>query len=87
MIDPRRALIAQADALLQTADIRNGPVRSPCMSICRMEASTGLCEGCLRTLGEIAGWADLDTPDRLDIWRRIARRAQSTDPGSPGAVE
>jgi hypothetical protein len=86
MTDHRCALIAQADVLLQTADTSTGPVRSPCMSVCRMDASTGLCEGCLRTIGEIAGWADLGTPDRLAVWRRIALRAQSTDPQAPGAA-
>ncbi len=74
MIDHRPALIEQARILLQSA---HGPVRSPCVSVCRMDAASGLCEGCLRTIGEIAGWADMDTPDRLAVWQRIALRAQS----------
>lgn len=75
MIDHRLALLEQARILLQGAEVASGPVRSPCMSVCRMDAASGLCEGCLRTIGEIAGWADLSAPDRLDVWRRIALRA------------
>ena len=29
-------------------------VPSPCIAVCRMDAATGWCEGCLRTLDEIA---------------------------------
>lgn len=75
MIDHRPALIEQARILLEAAATSPGPVRSPCMSVCRMDAATGLCEGCLRTLDEIARWADMDTPDRLDVWQQVGRRA------------
>ena len=29
---------------------------SPCNKICRIDRTTGWCEGCWRTLAEIAGW-------------------------------
>ncbi|HUN91380.1 MAG TPA: DUF1289 domain-containing protein, partial [Burkholderiaceae bacterium] len=32
------------------------PVASPCVNVCHIEPGTGCCEGCLRTLDEIAGW-------------------------------
>lgn len=51
------------------------PVPSPCVSVCRMNASSGLCEGCLRTLDEIAAWSTLDDPARRAVWLHIARRA------------
>ena len=38
-------------------------VKSPCINVCRMHAGTGWCEGCLRTIDEIAAWGALD--DRL----------------------
>ena len=31
-------------------------VVSPCVNVCQMDASTGWCRGCARSLGEIAGW-------------------------------
>ena len=35
-------------------------VASPCVSLCRMDADSGWCLGCLRTLDEIALWGSLD---------------------------
>jgi len=50
------------------------PVRSPCVSVCRMDAASGWCEGCLRTLDEIAVWADLPDAARLLVWHHIGQR-------------
>lgn len=50
------------------------PVPSPCVSVCRMDEATGLCEGCWRTLGEIAGWSAMDNAQRQAIWTRIEQR-------------
>ena len=35
---------------------------SPCTKVCVVDPASGLCIGCGRTLGEIAGWAGM-TPD------------------------
>lgn len=54
------------------------PVPSPCISVCRMNDATGLCDGCLRTLSEIAAWGSLNDPQRHSVWLRIReRRAQA----------
>jgi predicted Fe-S protein YdhL (DUF1289 family) len=50
------------------------PVASPCISVCRIDQSSGLCVGCLRTLDEIAGWGALDDPARRDVLRAVAVR-------------
>ena len=42
-------------------------VDSPCVSVCRMDAATGWCEGCLRTLDEIARWSRLDEAERRKV--------------------
>jgi predicted Fe-S protein YdhL (DUF1289 family) len=47
---------------------------SPCISICRMDPHTGLCEGCLRTLDEIAHWSTAGEEQKRAVWRDIARR-------------
>lgn len=52
-------------------------VASPCTSVCRMDARTGWCEGCLRTLDEIAAWAQLDDADKRVVWRRLDERRAS----------
>lgn len=49
-------------------------IPSPCINICRMEASTGLCEGCLRTIDEIAGWRTYDDETRQWVLELIAQR-------------
>ncbi len=50
------------------------PVPSPCISVCRMDAHTGWCEGCLRTLDEIAAWSQLDDEARREVWVDLGRR-------------
>ena len=54
-------------------DIKDVP--SPCISVCRVDADSGWCDGCLRTLGEIAAWGGLDDPARRDVWRTLNERA------------
>lgn len=50
------------------------PPASPCIDVCRMEPSTGLCVGCLRTIDEIMAWASAPEEHKRDIWRAIERR-------------
>ncbi len=47
---------------------------SPCINVCRMDAESGLCAGCLRTLDEIAGWARASNDARLAILAEVERR-------------
>jgi uncharacterized protein len=55
-------------------------VPSPCIDVCRMDARTGLCEGCLRTLDEIAAWAALTDAMKREVLANIeARRAALAD--------
>jgi predicted Fe-S protein YdhL (DUF1289 family) len=54
-------------------------VPSPCIDVCRMNAETALCEGCLRTIDEIAAWGGATNEERRTIWTLIRqRRAAST---------
>lgn len=51
-------------------------VPSPCQSVCVMHPGTGWCEGCLRTLDEIAAWGSLPASEQRRILERLdARRA------------
>ena len=54
-------------------------VPSPCVSICRMDASTGLCEGCFRTLNEIAAWSTMGDAAKRAVWQEIEQRALRTE--------
>ena len=42
-------------------------VASPCTSVCTIDAETGLCAGCYRTLDEIAGWIDLSAEHKRTL--------------------
>jgi predicted Fe-S protein YdhL (DUF1289 family) len=53
------------------------PVASPCINVCRMDARSGLCLGCARSLDEIAGWAQASNAQRRAIAQQLPlRRAQ-----------
>ena len=49
---------------------------SPCNSVCRMDARTGWCEGCLRTLEEITAWSTMDEADKRVVLQRLASRRE-----------
>ena len=51
-----------------------GEILSPCISVCDMRASTSLCQGCFRTVEEIAGWGNASDAAKLAIWARIEAR-------------
>jgi predicted Fe-S protein YdhL (DUF1289 family) len=57
-----------------------GDVPSPCLSVCRMNPHTEFCEGCFRTLEEIAAWGRMDDPGKREIWRAIAQRIPKAEP-------
>ncbi|MGQ7939848.1 DUF1289 domain-containing protein [Paraburkholderia sp. D1E] len=67
-------------------------VPSPCISVCKMDASTGWCEGCLRTIDEIAGWSSFDDDAKRAIWDAIEERhaefmAKQANPANPPGAQ
>jgi predicted Fe-S protein YdhL (DUF1289 family) len=55
---------------------RAAGVPSPCINICRIDEASGWCEGCLRTLDEIAAWATLDDTGKRCIWQQLSGRRE-----------
>lgn len=53
-----------------------GDAPSPCIGVCRMHPQTGLCEGCLRTIDEIAQWSSATEETKRRIWTEIRRRQE-----------
>ncbi len=47
---------------------------SPCTGVCQMDAATGYCKGCLRTIDEIIDWGVANESRKRDIWAAIERR-------------
>jgi len=51
-------------------------VMSPCIGVCQMGAD-GLCEGCFRTLDEIAHWSMLSDAERLRLMEQELPRREA----------
>ena len=49
---------------------------SPCINVCSINDGNGLCQGCFRTLDEIAFWSHATNDERLMIIVAIAQRRE-----------
>ena len=54
-------------------------IASPCINVCRMDAASGLCTGCLRSLEEITRWSRTSDEDKLQILTAVARRRKELE--------
>lgn len=59
------------------------PVPSPCISVCRMDSRSRLCEGCLRTLDEIAAWSTMSDADKRAVWALLPQRSAALTTTTP----
>ena len=50
------------------------PIPSPCTSVCRIDERSGWCEGCLRTLDEIAAWSAMNDLSKRAVWKLLSQR-------------
>ena len=50
------------------------PASTPCVKLCIIDTPSGLCQGCGRTLDEIAVWGSLSDLDRLAIMSTLPVR-------------
>ncbi|WP_165778838.1 DUF1289 domain-containing protein [Leptospira perolatii] len=51
-------------------------VRSPCTKLCRLDPESGFCEGCYRTLQEIAMWTAFSEEERKRIRAELIVRKE-----------
>ena len=58
-------------------------VISPCTSVCRMNPRTELCEGCRRTLTEIAEWLLYTDDEKRALLAELATRDAFGDGRDP----
>jgi len=65
-----QTLLALAELAQDTAH----PVPSPCVSVCRMDPVSGLCQGCWRDIGEIIAWGRTDEDGKRKVWQSIIGR-------------
>ena len=63
--EERRALRLRA--------LAEGPP-SPCISVCQIDDTTGLCLGCRRTIDEIRDWIIMPKEERETLLEALAQR-------------
>ena len=78
-VNPAEELLSTHNAIMLIAAraqimAATGEIISPCISVCRMNAATALCEGCFRTRDEIAAWGNAGDDVKLATWARIEGR-------------
>ena len=78
-VKPLEVKLTQQDAIALVAAraeliAAGGDINSPCISVCRMNVATALCEGCFRTRDEIAAWGSAGDAAKLATWARIEER-------------
>ena len=49
-------------------------VASPCINVCQMDAATGWCAGCLRSIDEIAAWSRMDDSGKRTVCAQLPQR-------------
>ncbi|MFQ6018265.1 MAG: DUF1289 domain-containing protein [Kiloniellaceae bacterium] len=49
-------------------------VASPCIRICQLDDTTGLCIGCHRAIDEIRDWPIMTAEEKHRVLRRLAAR-------------
>lgn len=56
------------------------PIQSPCTGICQIDAASGWCVGCGRTLDEIVRWGGTDDSDREGVMAQLPERMRGLRP-------
>jgi len=57
-----------------TASGANEEPASPCVGVCRMNLQTRWCEGCWRSIDEIATWSSLDAQAKQSVLNALHGR-------------
>ncbi|HVZ54063.1 MAG TPA: DUF1289 domain-containing protein [Pseudolabrys sp.] len=55
-------------------------IETPCIKVCTVDARSGLCLGCGRTLDEIARWGSMTPEERRGVMRELPDRLAARDP-------
>jgi uncharacterized protein len=66
-----------------TDEVTQRRIESPCIGVCVIEPNTDLCEGCFRTLDEVAGWGTSSASERREILDRVEQRRDQRRSGTP----
>ena len=69
----------------QSAGVPFSPIETPCVQVCEIEDTSGLCKGCNRTLAEVAVWGTLTAAMRRQIIEQLPRRRGGAPVARPAA--
>ena len=58
-------------------------IESPCVKICTLDARSGLCLGCGRTIDEIARWTTMSAAERVRVIGELPARLAAGQPPKP----
>ncbi len=84
-VDEEKLALERAITLvkLRAQDLKTEvDVPSPCISVCRMDGVSGLCQGCFRTRDEIAAWSCADDDHKRALWATIEQRMAALQTGA-----
>ncbi len=59
-------------------------IATPCVMVCTVDGTSGLCLGCFRTLPEIATWSRMSDEERAKIMSELNGRKGLIDPALLG---
>jgi predicted Fe-S protein YdhL (DUF1289 family) len=54
-------------------------LETPCVNVCLLDAETGLCIGCGRTIDEIACWTTMSDGERRAIMAALPERKKRSE--------
>lgn len=49
-------------------------VPSPCIAVCSIDADTGYCKGCYRTMDEVKDWLVYSDDTKRETWTMLEER-------------
>ena len=58
-------------------------IESPCIKICTLDAASGRCLGCGRTVNEISRWSAMSAAERTRVMNELPAR-RGRQPATPG---
>jgi predicted Fe-S protein YdhL (DUF1289 family) len=74
---PAESRSRPARAIGADQDEAGTDVASPCINVCKIDAASGLCEGCLRKLEEIASWSGLSAAQKRALLAQLPLRKRA----------
>lgn len=74
MLTPLEAKDVKAELVKSPSEV------SPCIRLCKIDPTEGICTGCYRTLEEISSWRNKSVDERLKLMRELSSRKMETCP-------